>query len=108
VLNFYHRQVGDYVRQRFLDSPSKRRTRHERLADYFHAQDYWRESLEDQRKRSRALPPTPRPANVQKVDELPWQCMQPARLSGQWDEVGILFTDLFFLEAHLPYSGITH
>ncbi|HEY7391914.1 MAG TPA: ATP-binding protein, partial [Bryobacteraceae bacterium] len=106
VLNFYHRQVGDYVREHFLDTPAKRLARRERLAKYFAEQDFFLESLEAQRARARRLPPTPRPANVRKVEELPWQLLQVAKLSGKddpksphWDAVADLFTDLHFLEA---------
>lgn len=106
VLNFYHRQVGEYVREQFLDMPAKRLARLQRLAKYFAEQDYFLESLEEQRARARRLPPTPRPANVRKVDELPWQLLEVAKLAGKddpksphWDAVADLFTDLHFLEA---------
>src|SRR5438128_4708136 len=53
------------------------------------------ESLAEQRRRAKTLPPTPRPANVRKVDELPWQLLQAA----DWEKSEQLLTDLAFLEA---------
>lgn len=105
VLNFYHRQVGNFVRQRFADDKS-RSTTHARLAAYFEDQDFFLESLEEQRARAKRLPPTPRPVNIRMVYELPWQLLEVAKLSGKddpksphWDAVADLFTDLRFLEA---------
>lgn len=99
VLNFYHRQVSEYVAAHFPK-------RHDRLVAFFDQQDYFAESLDEQRDRGQRLPPTPRPAGVRKVDELPWQLVQVAKISGQgdpqplhWDAVADLFTDLHFLEA---------
>ena len=54
----------------------------------------------------RVLPPTPRPANIRKVDELPFHVLEVAKLKGKddpaspyWDKVADLFTELQFLEA---------
>ena len=99
VLTFYHRQVAECVQERYAKSSGQTWQPHQRLVNYFSAQEYFLESLEKQRARVTLLPPTPRPANVRKVDELPWQRVEVASLSGQWDEVGRLFTDLAFLEA---------
>jgi WD40 repeat protein len=99
VLTFYHRQVAEFVRGYFLDAPLTRLQWHERLAGYFHGQDYFLESLEEQRARAKRLPPTPRPANLRKVDELPCQLLEAAKSSGKWESVEQLFTNLFFLEA---------
>ncbi len=105
VLNLYHRQVGNFVRQRFAGDEA-RSASHARLATYFASQDYFLESLEEQRARAKRLPPTPRPANIRKVYELPWQLLEVAKLSGKddpksphWDAIADLFTDLHFLEA---------
>ena len=98
VLTFYHRQVGEVARDKYLSGDEKLRA-HSSLATYFHTQEYFLESLEAQRARVKQLPPTPRPVNVRKVDELPWQWLKVAKLSGEWDDVEKLFTDLFFLEA---------
>lgn len=106
LLGFYHDRLGNAVRQRYLNTPEAQSTGHARLAEYFHAQDYFLELLEEQRARAKRLPPTPRPANIRKVDELPWQLLQVAKLSGKddpksphWEAVADLFTDLHFLEA---------
>lgn len=68
---------------------------HGMLADYFHEQDWWRESLDEQRRRADEVPPTPRPANVRKVEELAWQRLR----AKQWSETEELFTSHAFLEA---------
>lgn len=104
--DFFHRNLYKAVHQNFLPDDGARSSTHARLAKYFRSQDYFTESLEEQRARARRLPPTPRPANIRKVDELPWQLLQVAKLSGKddpkslhWDAVADLFTDLHFLEA---------
>ncbi len=94
VIHFYHRNLFKAVRERFLPSEEQQRQAHGRLAEYFNAQDYWLESLEEQRRRAKTLPPTPRPANVRKVDELPWQLLQAA----DWQKSEQLLTDMAFLE----------
>ncbi|NOZ19837.1 MAG: DUF4062 domain-containing protein [Planctomycetes bacterium] len=106
LIDFYHRNLYRAVRQQYLETEESRTASHTRLADYFAAQDYFMESLEEQRERAKRLPPTPRPANVRKVDELPWQRLQVAILAGKddpksehWDAVADLLTDWQFLEA---------
>ena len=95
VLNFYHRQVAEFVRDQFLDTALKKQQRHERLADYFHAQDYFLESLEEQRARAKRSAPTPRAANARKVDEL------PSHLTSAecWPQLYACLTAAEFLEA---------
>lgn len=104
--DFFHRNLYKAVRDRFLDTDERRSDFHARLTAYFQGQDYFRESLDEQRARAKKLPPTPRPVNIRKVDELPWQMLQVAKLSGKdnpqsphWDAIAALFTDLNFLEA---------
>ncbi len=104
--DFFHRNLFKAVRDHYLPGDELRSTAHARLADYFKSLDYFMESLDEQRARAKRLPPTPRPANVRKVDELPYQLLQVAKLSGKddpksphWDAVADLFTDLHFLEA---------
>jgi WD40 repeat protein len=108
VLNFYHRQVGRYVRERFLNTPRQRYIRHERFASYFERLDWWREPLEEQRKRM--IPPySARPADLRKVTELPQQLLelakvaQAAELEAEREKVYVriehLFQTLDFLEA---------
>lgn len=106
VLTFYHRQVGEFVRNHFLDTPLKRQQRHEQLAGYFHGQGYFLESLEEQQARAKRLPPTPRPANMRKMDELPWQRLEAAKLSEEWEAVEELLTGLLFLEAKTEAGAI--
>ncbi len=114
VLALYHRQVAEWVKARFVDQANWSKpgqdasdgNPHARLAKFFAKQDYFLESLEDQRARARRLPPTPRPSNIRKVDELPWQLLEVAKLFGKddatsehWNAIADLFTDLNFLEA---------
>jgi WD40 repeat protein len=72
---------------------------HRILIKYFDSQFYFQESLQEQQKRAKQLPPTSRPVNVRKVIELPWQRFEVAHISGIWDDIEQLFSDLFFLEA---------
>lgn len=104
--DFFHRNLYKAVRDRFLNTEEQQSEFHARLAAYFQGQDYFRESLDEQRARAKRLPPTPRPVNIRKVDELPWQMLQVAKLTGKdnprsphWDAIADLFTDLNFLEA---------
>lgn len=105
VLDFYHRQVADEVRKKYCSGAHAIHL-HRNLAAYFGGLDYFRESLEEQRERARRLPPTPRPVNVRKVDEVPYHVLQVAKLVGkdnpkapEWDAVADLLTDWMFLEA---------
>ncbi|NIA15821.1 MAG: DUF4062 domain-containing protein [Nitrospiraceae bacterium] len=105
VMSFYHRQVGKAVARRYLGD-GDRLDAHLRLGDYFDGLDYWAESIEVQRERARRLPPTPRPANIRKVVELPYHRLEAAKLGGKddpesplWDTVADLLTDWQFLEA---------
>jgi WD40 repeat protein len=95
LIDYYHRNLFKAVRERYLPSEEQQRQAHVCLAEYFNAQDYWLESLEEQQRRAKTLPPTRRPANVRKVDELPWQLLQAA----DWQRSDQLLTDLAFLEA---------
>jgi hypothetical protein len=110
--DFFHRNLFKAVRDFYLSSDAARSAAHDRLAKYFAAQDYFLESMEEQRARARRLPPTPRPANIRKCDELPYQILEVAKLSGKddptsphWDAVADLFTDLHFLEAKAEAAG---
>ncbi len=106
LLDFYHRNLFKAVRERYLDSPERQSAAHAKLATYFQSQEYFLESQEEQQARAKRLPPTPRSANLRKVDELPWQLLSVAKLLGKddptsphWDAIADLFTDLHFLEA---------
>jgi len=105
IFSFYHRQLREVVEELHLQ-PEDRLRLHERLAEYFAAQEYWAESPEAQRARAKRLPPTPRPANIRKVVELPYHRLEAAKLGGKddpnspyWDKVADLLTDWQFLEA---------
>jgi len=72
VLSFYHRQVEEEVRKKYLNSKDAVYL-HRKLAEYFgndSRNPYFLEDIEAQREHSRMLPPTPRPVNIRKVDEL--------------------------------------
>lgn len=105
VMDFYHRQVGEAAAKRYLTGDARVQA-HLHLAEYFHKLDYWAEPLEAQRARAKRLPPTPRPANVRKVVELPYHRLEVAKLAGKddpkspyWDAVADLLLDWQFLEA---------
>lgn len=104
--DFFHRNLYKAIRDYYLPTDEARGAAHARLATYFAGQDYFMESLDEQRARAKRLPPTARPANVRKVDELPYQLRRVGELLGKddpnsphWDAVADLFTDLHFLEA---------
>ncbi len=106
VMNFYHRQVGAAVVDNYLKEPPSRLAAHNHLAEYFDSREFWAESLEAQQARAKRLPPTPRPANVRKVVELPHHRLEAAKLGGgddptspYWDAVADLLTNWEFLEA---------
>jgi DNA polymerase III delta prime subunit len=108
VMDFYHRQVGEAVRNCYLVCDEVLARTHQQLAEYFASLDYWAESLEAQCARARRLPPTPRPANVRKVVELPYHRLEVAKLAGKddpkspyWNAVADLLTDWQFLEAKI-------
>ncbi len=112
VLNFYHRNLFEAVRECYLPSEEQQRQAHGRLAEYFQDQDYWLESLEEQQRRAKTFPPTPRPANVRKVDELPYHVLEVAKLvckvapnAKEWDAVVDLLTNWHFLEAKTSGCG---
>jgi hypothetical protein len=89
VLNFYHRQVGEYVRGRFLDTPEKRRNRHRALARYFRDLPLW---LGENR-----VP------NVRRVFEQPFQETH----GGLWGEIEATLCDICFAGAKCM-SGMTY
>jgi len=95
LLGFYHAGLDQAVRRYYFDTEEKGRAAHRRLAESFAKQEFFLESLEAQRERARRLPPTPRPANARKVDELPWQWFQLQ----SWGHLAGLLKDLSFLEA---------
>jgi telomerase protein component 1 len=95
LLGFFHDGLLRAVQCYYLDSETARHDAHDRLADYFNGQDGFLESVNAQRQRALRAPPTSRPANLRKVDELPWQRLE----AGQWDALATLLLDLSFLEA---------
>lgn len=101
LIDFYHRNLFKAARKHYLPSEEQQRKAHGRLAEYFNAQDYWLESREEQQQLAKTLPPTPRPANVRKVDELPWQIVHAAQL----DRVEQILVNLEFIEAKFA-SGL--
>jgi len=115
LFSFYHRQFAEVVDNKYLP-PDLRLKIHERLATYFANQNYWLESIGAQRARAQRLPPTPRPANIRKVVELPYHRLESAKLAGgadpnspYWDAVADLLTDWRFLEAKAeadPYLNV--
>ena len=84
LLALYHRQLGTVAAAAYLAGDEQRRA-HEHLAKYFAPQDYFLESVEVQRQRALATPPTPRLANRRKIDELCWQRLREAEETGACD-----------------------
>jgi WD40 repeat protein len=72
---------------------------HQKLAEYFHAKDYFVESIEKPTLHVKQFPSSPQPVNYRKVVELPWQRLTAAKLSNHWEEVVRLFTNLVFIDA---------
>jgi WD40 repeat protein len=107
LLDFYHSQFHAAAKKAWLKTGVQRLIAHEQLAEYFHGQENFLESLEDQRARARRLPPTPRPANHRKVEELVYQRLNVLNVTPattpEFDkacqELEELLTDLVFLEA---------
>ena len=104
--DFFHRNLYKAVCEKFLNNNNSRSTVHSKLSEYFKHQDYFSESLEDQRKRANRYPPSPRPVNIRKVDELPFHMTELARLNGKgdakspyWDRLVDLLSELDYLEA---------
>lgn len=87
LMSFYHRQLGEVVRETFLGGDEKQK-RHFHLADYFASQ----ELFEKEKK-------TP---NIRKLSELPYQ----QTYAGQWDEVHATLTDFDFLEAKCTHVAV--
>ena len=107
LLDFYHGQFREATKEAWLNTDAQRKAAHTQLAGYFHGQDNFLESLEDQRVRVRSLPPTPRPANRRKAEELVYQRLKVLRarpistreFEQAYEALENLLTDLFFLEA---------
>jgi WD40 repeat protein len=95
LLGYFHGNLQQSVRRYYLDRDEDRLTSHRRLAEYFEKQGPWQEPLKELQARARLDPPTPRPANIRRADELPWQWLEAAR----WDEVAKTLTNLEFVEA---------
>jgi len=89
VLSFFHRQVGEVIRDWFLDE-EELRARQRQLADYFAAQPMFLDGA------GRAVP------NARKTNELPTQLLAAGR-EAQLEE---LLCDLDFIEAKCAAGGI--
>jgi WD40 repeat protein len=105
-LDFFHGQLRQAVFDLY-DPEAEGAKVHLDIATYFHGQANFLESLDEQRARARRLPPTRRPANKRKGEELVYQRLTTLRATppatAQFDqaceELEALLTDLFFLEA---------
>ncbi len=78
VLQFFHRQIAEVVRERFVQTPDRKAKWHRRLILYFARQHWFLEPRSEQRKRM-TPPYSARPANVRKVTELPKQLLRYAK-----------------------------
>lgn len=100
LLDFFHRHLAKASHEEYFSTCKfAQRESHQHLAEYFQSQDFFLESQQEQQARAERSLLSPRPTNVRKVDELPWQHIEAAKLSGEWDEVGALFTNFSFWEA---------
>lgn len=109
LVDFYHRSFWKAVRARYLKDVAARHAAHGDLAAYFHDQEWWLETLDQQQARAARLPATPRPANLRKAVELPAQRLAVCReakagalmshMEPAYERLAALFTDLEFLEA---------
>ncbi len=95
LLGFFHGNLLQAVRRHYLDTDDQRRTAHARLGDYFEPQTTWLESPDAFWERARHSAPSPRLANLRKVDELVWQRIE----AQEWILVVKLLTSLDCLEA---------
>ncbi|MGD0040450.1 MAG: AAA family ATPase, partial [Isosphaeraceae bacterium] len=95
LLGFFHGNLLQAVQRYYLATEDARKAGHIRLAEFFEKQDPWWESLEEQQARSLRFPPTSRPANVRRAEELVWQWLEAER----WDDVSRTLKDVDFTEA---------
>ncbi|OGF68159.1 MAG: hypothetical protein A2Y62_13550 [Candidatus Fischerbacteria bacterium RBG_13_37_8] len=106
LFNFYHFNFLEAVKSRYLKSPIKRCARHDHLVKYFAQQNYRLEDTEKEYISCNNFLQATKPVNIRKVDELPWQLIQVAEISGRndphspdWSALVELLTDWQFLEA---------
>ena len=107
LLDFYHRSFWAAARVKYLSADSDRKATHNEMAAYFHMQDNFLESAEEQQARARRFPPTPRPVNSRKVAELVFQRLNALRATSTsipdhdkaCEELENLLRNISFLEA---------
>ena len=87
LMSFYHRQLGNVVKDDFL-AGDDRRTRHASLADYFASLELF--------ERENNTP------NIRKLSELPFQLTH----GEQWDQLHATLTDFDFLEAKCTHVAV--
>ncbi len=93
-LDFSHDQLRQAVFEQYSNHLPLTEV-HGDIAGYFDEQDNYLKSAEEQRSRTHLVSPRDHQVNIRKVEELPWQRLH----SEQWDELGCLLTDLWFLDA---------
>jgi WD40 repeat protein len=105
-LDFFHGHLRQAVIEQY--NPQEEAVNaSEDIAIYFSEQDNFLESLEDQRVRAHRLPPTPRPVNQRKVEELVYQRLAVLRViplatkefENACEALELLLSDILFLEA---------
>lgn len=110
LLDFYHSQFREAATESCLNTDERRHTAHIQLADYFQSQHWWHDSPEEIEAHAKQLPLAPRPANLRKIDELPYHLLRAvSEAAGSWgpaqrrqhdaERVEDLFLDWHFLEA---------
>ena len=91
LMTFYHPTTfGNQVKEKYLSEETKTR-RHKQLAEYFEAQDLFK-NKKDQKN-----------PNLRKLSELPYQQTYGKR----WEQLFETLTDFVFLEAKSKYISLT-
>lgn len=95
VFTFYHQQVREVARTRYL-SPDKKREIHRRLWEYYRAQGYWIDTADSELKGSSDLR-----ANMRKLLEYPFHCVWGT----SWSCVRDALSEFEFMDAKLRNLG---
>ena len=103
LLAFYHRQLAEAVAAVYLtEGDGRRQARHRALAHYFGAQPLALGSNQTDVSGGSSAPERAWPANLRKLDELPYQ----QTMGAMWEEVFQTLTDLSFLEEKVARLGV--
>jgi hypothetical protein len=106
LMAFRHHRFNKVAGSLFLSASETRLARHMSMAAYFQAHESFLESGIPDSACRKLTPPQPRPVNLRKMVELPYQLLESAKTGGggdprspYWNSVAELLTDWRFLEA---------